>query len=182
MICGERIRFRAIEHADLPRCQAWLNDPEVIEGLAQIVPLSELDEEHWFEQAMRRDKEERPLAIEVREEDAWRHVGNIGFLNLEWIPRAAELGIFIGDKSIWNKGYGTEAVELLLRHGFQTLNLNRIYLHVFANNLRARHSYEKAGFVLEGTLRQAVYRHGEYLDMLIMSVLRAEWSARREGQ
>lgn len=181
MICGKRIRFRAIERSDLARCQEWLNDPEVLEGLAHIVPLSSLDEEHWFEGAMQRGKEERPLAIEVQEGDDWRHVGNIGFLNLEWTPRAAELGIFIGDKSLWNKGYGTEAVELLLEHGFQTLNLNRIYLHVFANNLRARRSYEKVGFVLEGTLRQAVYRHGQYIDLLVMSVLRAEWTARQEG-
>ncbi len=182
MICGKRIRFRALERPDLARCQQWLNDPEVIEGLIHIVPLSSLDEDHWFEQAMRREPESRPLAIEVQDGGDWRYVGNIGFMNLEWPARCAEFGIFIGDKSLWNKGYGSEAVELLLQHGFQTLNLNRIYLHVFSNNPRARRSYEKAGFVLEGTLRQAVYRHGQYLDMLVMGILRSEWMARREGR
>lgn len=181
VIYGKRIRLRAIERSDLPRSQAWLNDPEVVEGLTQIVPLSSLDEEHWFEHAMGRPQEEHPLAIEVREGADWRYVGNIGFMNLEWVPRAAEFGIFIGDKALWDKGYGTEAVEVLLRYGFETFNLNRIYLRVFSTNLRARHSYEKAGFVLEGTLRQAVYRHGQYADTLIMSILRPEWLARREG-
>ncbi len=181
MIYGKRIRFRAIERTDLPRSQAWLTDPEVIEGLIHIVPLSSLDEDRWFEGAMRREPEERPLAIEIKDGSDWKYVGNIGFINLEWPPRCAEFGIFIGDKSLWDKGYGTEALELLLQHGFETLNLNRIYLRVFSTNLRAVHSYEKAGFVLEGTLRQAVYRHGRYADMLIMGILRSEWQARREG-
>jgi diamine N-acetyltransferase len=96
-------------------------------------------------------------------------------------PTLREFGIFIGDKSLWDKGYGTEAVELLLLHGFQTLNLNRIYLRVYSTNLRAKRSYEKAGFVLEGTLRQAMYRHGQYADIHIMSVLRPEWAACQEG-
>ncbi len=182
MIYGKRIRLRAIERTDLPRCQEWLNDPEVIEGLAQIIPLSSMDEDRWFEQAMGREQAARPMAMEVRDGTDWRYIGNTGLMNLEWVPRAAELGIFIGDKSVWNKGYGTEAVELLLAHGFQTFNLNRIYLQVFANNLRARRSYEKAGFVLEGTLRQAVFRHGQYIDMLIMSILRSEWTGRQEGR
>ncbi len=181
MIYGERIRFRAIERTDLPRCQEWLNDPEVIEGLSQHIPLSSMDEEHWFEQAMRAEPEARPLAIEVHAGKDWKHVGNIGFMNLEWTPRSAEFGIFIGDKSLWDKGYGTEAIELLLHHGFKTLNLNRIYLRVFSTNLRAKRSYEKVGFVLEGTLRQAVYRRGQYADIHIMSILRSEWTARQEG-
>ncbi len=181
MINGKRIRFRAIERADLPRCQAWLNDPEVTEGLSQYLPLSSVDEDHWYEQAMRVEPAARPLAIEVQVGNDWKHVGNIGLMDFEWSPRSAELGIFIGEKSLWDKGYGTEAVELLLHHGFQTLNLNRIYLRVFSTNLRARRSYEKVGFVLEGTLRQAVYRNGKYADIHIMSILRSEWSARREG-
>ena len=65
----------------------------------------------------------------------------------------------------------------MLQHGFETLNLHRIYLRVYSTNPRARRSYEKAGFVLEGTLREAVYRHGKYADIHVMSVLRSEWSA-----
>lgn len=181
MIYGKRLRFRAIEHSDLPRFQEWLNDPEVIEGLTHCIPLSYLDEERCFEKAMRAEPEERPLSIEVRDGTVWKLIGNIGFMNMEWARRCAEFGIFIGDKSLWDKGYGTEAVELLLLHGFQTLNLSRIYLRVYSTNLRAKRSYEKAGFVLEGTLRQAVYRHGQYADIHIMSVLRPEWAARQEG-
>ena len=181
MIYGKRVRLRAIERSDLPRYFEWLNDPEVTEGLWHYLPLSMDDEEGWFEKMRQEDAEQRPLAIEIREDQAWRLAGNVGLLDLRWANRSAELGIFIGDKSLWDKGYGTEAVELMLRHAFDTLNLHRVFLRVFASNERAQRSYQKAGFVPEGTLRQAVFRHGRYVDMHIMSVLRSEWRAAREG-
>ena len=86
------------------------------------------------------------------------------------------MGLFIGDKSCWNKGYGTEVMRLLLQHGFGTLNLNRIFLRVDTENLGGIRAYEKAGFVQEARLRQADYREGRYCDDLIMSVLRSEWT------
>jgi len=90
------------------------------------------------------------------------------------------VGIAIGDKSFWNKGCGTEAMGLLLRHGFDTLNLNRVFLRVHEPNKRAIRAYEKAGFIKEGCLRQAVFKNGSYQDMFIMSVLRSEWEANRK--
>jgi RimJ/RimL family protein N-acetyltransferase len=159
-----------------------LNDPEVTEGLSLYLPMSMTDEEKWFDRVTHTDEYEKPLAIELKDGDGWRLNGNIGIFNLEWTNRCAEFGIFIGDKSLWNKGHGTEAVKLILEHGFETLNLNRIYLRVHSTNPRARRSYEKAGFILEGTLREAVYRHGKYADIHIMSVLRSEWDARREDK
>jgi diamine N-acetyltransferase len=181
VIYGKRVRLRAVERTDLPRFHEWLNDPEVTEGLSLYLPLSMTEEEKWFDKAMQAEEEQRPLAIEIEEGKTWQLVGNTGLFNLEWTNRCAEFGIFIGDKSYWDKGYGTEALELILQHGFNTLNLNRIYLRVYATNARARRSYEKAGFVLEGTLREAVYRRGRYLDMHVMSVLHSEWSAGREA-
>ncbi len=124
-----------------------------------------------------RRPEERPPGIEVRSGKGWTLVGNCGLFGIEWNNRAAEFGIFIGDKSVWGKGYGTDAARLVLRHGFETLNLNRIFLRVYEDNPRAMHTYEKAGFVPEGRMRQAVYRNGEYKDVLLMSTLRSEWDS-----
>ena len=67
----------------------------------------------------------------------------------------------------------------MLIHGFETLNLNRIYLYVFETNLRAIHVYEKLGFATEGRLRQAIYRNGRYSDALLMSMLRSEWNSKK---
>jgi diamine N-acetyltransferase len=180
MIYGERVRLRALERSDVAQCYEWVNDPEVTAGLALFLPMSTLDEEKWFESSTQRPQETKPLVIEVREGEHWRMIGNCSFFDLDWVTRSAEFGIMIGDKTVWNQGYGTEAILLLLRHGFLTLNLNRIGLKVFTENERAIRAYEKAGFVHEGRMRQAVYKHGKYQDVLFMSVLRDEWDARTE--
>jgi RimJ/RimL family protein N-acetyltransferase len=180
MIYGKRIRFRGIEKADLPKLYEWVNDPEVLEGLMVGLPMSMADEEHWLERLNQGEQAEKPLAIEIKEKKGWRLIGDWGFFHIQWINSNAEFGIMIGDKSVWNKGYGTEAVELILRHGFETLNLNRIYLRVYSTNPRAKRAYEKAGFVLEGTMRQAIYKHGKYVDVHFMSILRSDWNARQE--
>jgi RimJ/RimL family protein N-acetyltransferase len=182
MIYGKRLRLRGVEKTDIPKFYEWINDPEVNEGLAVYLPMSMMDEQGWLERASQREQPEKPLAIEMRDRKDWRLIGNCGFFNIEWTHRAAEFGIMIGDKSVWNQGYGTEAVQLILQHGFETLNLNRIYLRVYSTNPRAKRVYEKAGFILEGTMREAVYKHGKYANVHFMGVLRSEWDARQEGR
>ena len=177
MIYGERIRFRAPERADIPLFVRWLNDPEVIEGLLIALPLSHADEEGWFDGMLKRDQTEHPLTIEVRQGDLWITVGNCGFHNIDWRCRSCEVGIVIGEKAYWNLGYGTESMALVLKHGFQTLNMNRIALDVYEPNHRAIRAYEKAGFVLEGRKRQGMYKNGRFFDILQMSVLRKDWEA-----
>jgi RimJ/RimL family protein N-acetyltransferase len=96
-------------------------------------------------------------------------------MDTDWISRNAEVGIVIGEKDYWNKGYGSEAMQLMLKHGFETLNLHRIWLRVYGFNTRAIRAYEKSGFVHEGRKREASFIQGKYHDVLIMSVLQPEW-------
>lgn len=175
---GKRIRLRAVEREDVQKFHEWVNDPEVTRGLALYLPMSMQDEQNWFDGLAKRDPHEKPLAIEVRKGNAWKLIGNCGLFDMQLTNRSTELGIMIGDKSEWNKGYGSEAMTLLLQHCFETLNLNRAFLRVYEDNVRAVRSYEKAGFVLEGRQRQAVYKNGKYEDVLFMSVLRSEWASR----
>lgn len=180
IIYGERVRLRAVEREDVNKFHEWVNDPEVTRGLALYLPMSFLDEENWFNLLAKRDPREKPLAIEVNKGKNWKLIGNCGVFDLDSVNRSAELGIMIGDKSEWNKGYGAEVMSLLVKHCFETLNLNRAFLKVYTENIRAVRSYEKAGFVLEGRLREAVYKFGKYDDVLIMSVLRSEWTSRNK--
>jgi diamine N-acetyltransferase len=178
MINGERLRLRAAERCDLPLFVRWLNDPEVRQFVLINLPLSFTQEEQWFENMQKGQPAELPLVIEIKEEETWKAIGNTSFMDIDWRNRLAEVGIFIGEKEYWNRGYGSDTMQLMLAHGFQTLNLNRIWLRVYENNIRGIRAYEKAGFQHEGKLRQAVYLNGRYYDVLLMSVLETEWTGR----
>ncbi len=175
MIYAKRIRLRAAEREDIPMFAAWLNDPEVVQFLSMNLPMSRAEEENWFDQMLKSPKAEHVLVIEAQTESGWKPIGNTSFMDINWVNSHAEIGIFIGEKDYWNRGYGRETMKLMLRHGFQTLNLNRVYLKVFDENVRGIRAYENAGFVHEGRLRQDLFRGGQYHDLLIMSVLRTEW-------
>ncbi len=126
MIFGKRIRLRRNERTDIPKLVEWLNDPEVRRYLSSDLPISLANEEQWFENMLKLPANEQPFGIEIRETkpgesgEQWRLIGNCSFMNINWIIRSAELGIFIGEKSCWNKGYGTEVMSLLLKFGFNT--------------------------------------------------------------
>ncbi len=191
MISSPTVRLRAMERADLPSFVSWLNDPEVILNLELFMPMSSLDEDAWFDEQMKIEKEQRPLAVdalvapetpaapEAQAEKSWTLIGNGGLFDIRWRARSAELGIAIGDKRYWNQGFGTQTMRLLVDHGFGMLNLNRIYLRVVSTNARAIRVYEKVGFVHEGCQRQADFKNGHYVDVLMMSILRSEWESTR---
>jgi RimJ/RimL family protein N-acetyltransferase len=117
--------------------------------------------------------------IHTLQED--RLIGFVGLWDIFWSHREAELGIAISDREFWGKGYGADALRLVLHYGFMEMNLSRITLGVFDYNARAIHSYEKAGFILEGRMRQAVYRDRERADIIYMGLLREEWLALNAG-
>ena len=182
MLTGERVRLRAMKKEDLPHFVRWFNDPEVRQHLKIFQPMSLDQEEKWYADILTRPVEEQPLSIEIMDAGGWIFVGNCGFMQINQHDRSAEIGISIGDRAYWNKGYGTEAMQLLVDHGFMNLNLNRVYLHVYATNPRAVQSYEKAGFSMEGTLREARYLNGAYVDVIVMGILKGEWNNSKIGE
>lgn len=111
--------------------------------------------------------------IRTLEDD--RIIGEIGLDGVLWSHGDAWVGISIGEKEYWGRGYGTDAMRVLLHYAFTELNLHRISLSVFEYNPRAIRSYEKAGFVLEGREREAIARGGKRWDMIYMGILREEW-------
>ncbi len=182
MIYGKHIRLRAPERSDIPLFVSWLNDADVIENLPRYLPMSTGEEEQWFERMLQAPADEHPMVIEIKDGENWRPIGNVAFHEINQRSRNAEVGIFIGEKSEWNKGYGTEAMRLMLEIGFNTLNLHRIFLRTLATNLRGIRAYEKAGYIHEGCMRQAEYKNGQYIDMLFMSVLRPEWLEKQKAE
>jgi RimJ/RimL family protein N-acetyltransferase len=176
MIIGERVRLRAIERSDIPTFVRWFNDPEVRHTLDMFAPMSTAAEERWFERRLEAENEYL-FSIEGWVEGRWIHLGNIGLHRVDWKNRGAILGIVLGEKDQWDRGFGTEAVRLMLGFAFRELSLHRVQLDVFAFNPRAIRCYEKAGFRHEGTLRDAFFRDGVFHDVHRMAVLETEFDA-----
>lgn len=184
-ITGKRIRLRAAEKEDIPTFLRWINDEEVTENLCFIAPMSQFEEEQWYENMMKMHTSEHAMVIEIKDENHkqdYRPIGTCQFHNIDWRNRSAEIGIMIGEKSVWNQGYGTETMQLLLKHGFKAYNLHRIWLQVIDKNKRGIRAYEKAGFQYEGKYRQAHYQHGRYYDVHLMSVIKPDWQKQKESQ
>jgi RimJ/RimL family protein N-acetyltransferase len=179
MLYGQRLRLRLVDRGDLPRYVSWIGDPEIRRNLLLILPLSLEREEQWFQAQLQQPLELHPFSVERPIGEDWEHTGGAGLTNLDWRSRSVAIGLFIGEKALWGQGLGTEITELLLTHAFDVLNLHRVHLRVFADNPRAVRVYEKAGFTAEGRQRDAGYRDGAYRDVLLYSVLRREWAARR---
>lgn len=107
-------------------------------------------------------------------------IGQVDLSGVDWVARNCWVGIGIGDPAYWGKGYGSDAMNEILRFGFEWLNLNRVSLTVFEYNERAYRSYLKCGFKEEGRLRQWMQRSGERFDLIFMGILREEWMACQE--
>ena len=113
------------------------------------------------------------FSIRTRSED--KLIGEIGLDVVNWAGRDAFVGLGIGETEYWNKGYGTDVMNVLLRFAFTEINLRRVTLTVFEYNPRAIRSYEKTGFRHEGRMRKVLNKEGRRWDMLYMGILREEW-------
>lgn len=169
---GERIYFRPLELDDEPLLRRWINDPASREYLRHIAPTNALREREWIE-SLGKSPTDYVFGITVKSGD--RLIGSTGLHRIETVGRKAELGLLIGEKSYRGRGYGREALKLALKYAFEALNLNRVGLHVYADNWRAIRTYQKVGFVQEGCARQAAYVGGRYQDIYSFGILRSEW-------
>jgi [ribosomal protein S5]-alanine N-acetyltransferase len=171
---GQRLYLRPSEMADAPRWQRWINDPEIRASIDRYLPLTETRQRELLSHAGEKP-DEVDFAIVLNDGDL--HIGGVGLHRIRWKDRAGEFGIVIGSPECRGRGYGTEATRLTLRYAFETLNLNRVELGVFAFNAAAIRVYEKLGFILEGVLREERFINGRYVDAPVYSILAREYFA-----
>jgi hypothetical protein len=170
MLQGQRIYLDAVREADATVSAQWMSNLDITYTLwnAPVRPQSVETEREFQRQG---DKSAISFAIRLLHDNS--PVGFTRFKSIDHRSGVAEISIVIGDPG---KGFGREALTLLIEYGFLELNLNRIELTVLSFNAVAIHLYEKLGFQQEGVLRQHLFRDGKYHETWVMALLRDEWT------
>ncbi len=169
---GDRIHLRIINKSDLDQMIAWLNTDEISQVMGYLPIFTIENQTQWYEEMISTDN---TYVFAICINDSNKHIGNVGLGNIDYINRNAMLNIFIADKEMQGKGYGTETIRLILKFAFNRLNLHRIYLQTSERFTAALKMYEKIGFIKEGIKREHYYRNGDYEDKLLFSILRDEF-------
>jgi RimJ/RimL family protein N-acetyltransferase len=177
MLKGEKVTLRGLRREDLLRLWEFNNDLEVELAGGGDPPMPQSLERLQADFDQNLTKDGRDGAWFAIEADG-KMIGQCGlhsFDNCRGINHNCELGIAIGDKAYWSKGYGREAVSLLIDYAFRYWNIHRVWLRTNSGNERAIRAYRACGFVEEGLMREHEWNNGRYVDTVFMGVLRREW-------
>jgi len=173
---GKRLYLRPLTKEDIPFFLRWMNDQEVIHFLATFLPVTEADENEWFEQLQKKKNEE--IVLGIVDAKSGKLIGSMGIHRISWKDRTATTGAVIGDKKFWGKGYGTEAKMLLLNYAFNVLNLRKISSLVYSYNKRSQAYSEKCGYKVEGVLKAHIFKNGRYWNVINLAVFKKDWQPR----
>jgi RimJ/RimL family protein N-acetyltransferase len=173
-LVGKRCFLSPIDCNDAEKYAVWLNDQEVVKNLTLSTAVISVENEKGFLQILAKDHNYGIIDLSTEQ-----LIGNVGLMDINYIHKTAEIGVFIGNRDYWDKGYGTEALSLLLDYAYQTLNLNSIILRVYAYNARAIRCYEKVGFKKVGEIREAVIRNRKTYNIILMDILPADFYDQR---
>lgn len=168
---GRLVNLRPAQKSDLPFVTRWINDPEVRKFLATNSPMTERQEEAWYENLGKDDKNVT-LVIETKDHVP---IGVMGIHKINWRTGVGTTGAFIGEPEYWNRGFGTDAKMILLDYAFNTLGLRKICSDVIAFNKRSLHYSLHCGYQIEGCLRKHIFRNGRFHDQIVLGVFRREW-------
>ena len=172
MLKGKKVLLRPMKQEDIARHHEFNQDPELYALDSTYPRVSPLESaQAFYESRAKFDENIAPFAIEAE----GKYIGYCSLMDLRNPHGNLELGIMIGDREYWGRGYGRDAVRLLLDYGFRHLGARRIALTTHAKNERAIRCYLACGFVEEGRPRKVVWIEGEYTDLVNMSILREEW-------
>ena len=172
-IVGERLYLSPMNTGDAALYTQWLNDVSVSDNLGTYAKMISLSSEEKALERMACDGQNYAMVLL----DGDTLIGNISLMEIDGIHRRATVGLFIGDAETRGKGYGAEALRLILGYGFHSLNLHNIMLHVHADNPQAIACYKKVGFREFGRRREALFKKGATVDLVHMDILATEFRA-----
>lgn len=175
LFTGKLVRLAAADpdkHAAL--FLEWSRDSQYTR-LLDFPPARQWSAKQTREEMERMDARDNLINLLIHTLDEDRPIGFVELDGIQWAHGDAFVGIGIGSRAHWSKGYGSDALRILMRYAFAELGLFRLSLDVFEYNTRAVRCYEKCGFVVEGRCRQWLLRDGKRWDVLYMGILRSEW-------
>lgn len=174
---GELVRLSALDADELGKAfSRWNRDSEFRRLLD--AGAARMDSQKAAQKWLEKEIEEQSVNqhwFSIRKLDDDKLLGDIDLYVYDWTGRDSFVGLGIGEREFWGKGYGTDVMRVILRYAFTEVNLNRVSLSVFEYNPRAIRSYEKAGFSHEGRERKFLNKEGRRWDMLFMGILREDW-------
>lgn len=179
---GELVRLEAPETEISSKLfSKWAQDTEYLRLLdsepARLWSIAKMKE--WLEKHIEKD-DPREFLLMIRALQENTLIGAVDLEGIRWHHGDAWVGIGIGERQYWDKGYGSDALRVMMRYTFTELNLHRLTLSVFEYNPRAVRCYQKIGFVEEGRFRKFLKRGGQRWDLIIMGILREEWKKQQE--
>ncbi|UOQ44329.1 GNAT family N-acetyltransferase [Halobacillus salinarum] len=178
LLAGERLKLTTLSDEDLHILTNWYTDSRFLRRFDALPPKpkSFATLQEWRDQA---SKDNNHFLFAMRE--AHKFIGYVELEGILWSQRNGWVTIGIGEELNQGKGYGTEAMELIMEYAFQELNLHRLQLTVFEYNTAAIRMYEKLGFTREGAHREFILRDGEAYDMYLYGILHREWKEKYKG-
>jgi [ribosomal protein S5]-alanine N-acetyltransferase len=176
-LIGKNLYLRALDEKDIEgNYIQWLNDEEVCKYNSHFIFPYNNDSAKNYIHSVAKLPGALVLAIVLKENDL--HIGNVSLQNINYINQNAEFAIIIGEKKYWGYGYSKEAAYLILRHGFMEMNLHRIYCGTASYNLPMQKLALSLGMVKEGIRHEAMYKHGNYLDIIEYGILKNDFFGR----
>lgn len=178
IVNGENLYLRPINLNDVSKKYVnWMNDPYINQYLESRFAEQTMESVKDFVKSMIGSQTDILLAI--CEKDSGRHVGNIKIGPINTIHSHAEVGLLIGEKECWGKGYGSEAIGLVVDYAFKTLNIHRLTAGAYAENISSIKAFKKNGFLVEGTYRNHVFYNDVFVDCIRMGIINPEYNYER---
>lgn len=176
MYYGEKVLLRGYKEEDIEKAYEFVNDFEVKRLLDPNTPfpITKWEEESWVKSS--KNKEGLVYDFAIEDIVTGQYIGGVSINSCSIKNRNCVIGIMIGDKKFWGKGYGTDALKVLIKFIFEECNLEKIKLAAYSFNDRAIRCYKSLGFKEEGVLKKEIYREGKYYDEILMALFKEDYN------
>lgn len=174
-LTGVRTTLRPVSVDDIPLLTTWMNDEETRKYLLRRFPLTEIEEKTWVQNLGNSSRTPTDITLVIETKNEGKPIGTMGLHRINWVDRNAVTGTVTGNVEFRGKGYASDAKMTLLKYAFETLGMHKIISHAFAENVASITYSKRCGYVVEATLKEEVFREGEWRDVISLACFYPIW-------